>query len=564
MLFSRVYNWIKYKTLPPSVLFSNRLFVERDSKHRRVTSNLGLTFRNSKWSSYARINVNTTSRSNYFNLLFRLFFIICVLYVITHISALYDRNLLSTGLYTLVWFLFDADIYAKAIFSSSVVCILQMIMSSIQTRLLSMFSDTTEKTSDLKFVYPQPHLPKYLHKPILYSWLAQSSDIKHISNLVGDSSNSLHSQNVCNLVSALYSSIRLIRRSNDSSLELSRILKAVENCESSPVRTYLSLNLTHSTSQLQYLTSSLDYLLKYTSSETNSSYFSECSNWALAELQTELVRYPDTQSSVSGLFYLPELSYAQLNSININLRELDIFRTSVENQLSIIRWQRWLYKYNVLHRSILRNTQYLTSTKKLLNSGFYSSSLTTRNLWAASNFNNQEVDSNKSNAVSGSYSTIYGNYTGSANGSTTFLRPSNLLYNNSTASSLGYYELSYHWFVQRFYQFNTLYSNQAISSATLSNTAESTIANSAKALEHVSVLFDTDLTTALTQDTVSGPRSSTLVCIPGSVYLNYVDRNLFSKPRTEQMINITKTRVSSTIPFYSPTEIQSLSLPVYK
>ena len=98
----------------------------------------------------------------------------------------------------------------------------------------------------------------------------------------------------------------------------------------------------------------------------------------------------------------------------------------------------------------------------------------------------------------------------------------------------------------------------------MSNTAESTLANSAKALEHVSVLFDTDLTTALTQDTVSGPRSSTLVCIPGSVYLNYVDRNLFSKPRTEQMINITKTRVSSTIPFYSPTEIQSLSLPVYK
>ena len=57
MLFSRVYNWIKYKTLPPSVLFLNRLFVERDSKHRCVLSNLGLTFRNSKWSMYARTNV---------------------------------------------------------------------------------------------------------------------------------------------------------------------------------------------------------------------------------------------------------------------------------------------------------------------------------------------------------------------------------------------------------------------------------------------------------------------------------------------------------------------------
>jgi hypothetical protein len=49
MLFQRLYNWIKYKTLPSSFLFKNRLFIERDSKHRRVLSNFGLSFRNSKW-----------------------------------------------------------------------------------------------------------------------------------------------------------------------------------------------------------------------------------------------------------------------------------------------------------------------------------------------------------------------------------------------------------------------------------------------------------------------------------------------------------------------------------
>jgi len=52
MLFKHFYTWIKYKTLPPSFLFKNRLFVERDSKKTRILNNVGLTFRNEKWTNW--------------------------------------------------------------------------------------------------------------------------------------------------------------------------------------------------------------------------------------------------------------------------------------------------------------------------------------------------------------------------------------------------------------------------------------------------------------------------------------------------------------------------------
>ena len=62
-MFQRLFNWIKFKTLPPSVLFKNRLYVERDSKTRRITHNLGLTFRNSKWADYSRYDVQPNLRT---------------------------------------------------------------------------------------------------------------------------------------------------------------------------------------------------------------------------------------------------------------------------------------------------------------------------------------------------------------------------------------------------------------------------------------------------------------------------------------------------------------------
>lgn len=56
MLFKHFYTWIKFKTLPPSFLFKNRLFVERDSKRTRIFNNVGLTFRNERWTNWEALH----------------------------------------------------------------------------------------------------------------------------------------------------------------------------------------------------------------------------------------------------------------------------------------------------------------------------------------------------------------------------------------------------------------------------------------------------------------------------------------------------------------------------
>jgi hypothetical protein len=63
MLFQALYNWIKYKSLPPSFLFKNRLFIERNSQRPRITARLGSTFKASKWSLFSQINVTKKTKN---------------------------------------------------------------------------------------------------------------------------------------------------------------------------------------------------------------------------------------------------------------------------------------------------------------------------------------------------------------------------------------------------------------------------------------------------------------------------------------------------------------------
>ena len=564
MLFSRVYNWIKYKTLPPSVLFSNRLFVERDSKHRRVTSNLGLTFRNSKWSSYARTNINLVSRSGYTALMARLFIALMFIAVILSFSVCYDKNLLPTSVFTLVWFLFDADLYAKALFSSSLLCTFQIILTGVQSRLFSTVSDTTYVPNPFDYNKTKTHFPKHLHKPILYGWLTRNFSDVDVSEMFGSQNNKVQILNTFNLLGSLYSSVRLIRRSDDSNLRISDILEKLENQNLTQLKTYLNLGLnrTHIKSSLKpYL---LDYILYNTHQESRSSYFDECSTWVLADLQTEFSCYNNSINGSSGLFYAPELSHSKLNLINTRMPELSSIRTSVENQLSVIRWQRWLYKYNILHRSVLRNTQYLTSTKKLLNSGFFSSSLTTRNIWAASVFSGQGSVDDSTLGLNSVYSTLYGNYTGLNKTAINSMRSGQFFYNHPMANSLSYYELSYHWFIQRFYQFNTLHSNSVASTPSLSTQALNNSAENAKLLEQMSVLFDLDVSSAMTSKATTYKQPLTVTNTADNAYLNYYDYTLFTKSRNEQMINMAKSRVGRGVPFYLPVVVQNNDLPSYK
>jgi len=124
ILFNTFYNWIKYKTLPPSVLFKNRLYIERDSKHRRVMTNMGTSFRSSKWTSYNRQNISLNMSEaflknfKYFSFLLAAVFIFLVWKVDFSYSFLWFilDSLLTSFVY---WYLFITFCLYQIIFKVS-------------------------------------------------------------------------------------------------------------------------------------------------------------------------------------------------------------------------------------------------------------------------------------------------------------------------------------------------------------------------------------------------------------------------------------------------------------
>jgi hypothetical protein len=173
-------------TLPPSVLFLNRLYVERDSKHRRVTSNLGLTFRNSKWSSYARVNINIGSQNSYVTFLSKFITFLILVEGILKFTVYYNISSLQSPFYTSLWFLLDADLYFKTFLISSLLCNFQLLFNFILPKWLSYTTDQPNYKSEMS----QLHLPKRLHKPLLYLWSTRGSQIRVFSENYFDSPSS--------------------------------------------------------------------------------------------------------------------------------------------------------------------------------------------------------------------------------------------------------------------------------------------------------------------------------------------------------------------------------------
>lgn len=559
MLFSRVYNWIKYKTLPPSVLFLNRLFVERDSKHRRVTSNLGLTFRNSKWSTYARVNINLNSRTNYFFLLAKFIGFVALLTALIKFSNYYNLFTFTNYGYSVIWFLFDADLYMKVLFSSSLFCSIQVIFSTIYSNFLTTLTFNTSKTVNNTLIESESFgVPKRLRKPILYSWLTTNTVNKDISKLFNLTTSNSSNKSLLNLTHNLFKSANLLSRSDLSVTELSAILLKLELS----VKPKLTTNLSTTFNPAE-IPSSLDYKLFNSSPfKVKKHFFTECSYWTLESVQTELNKNSIELESINGLFYSSNLSYSKLNNLLNTTPELNNLRTSVDSQLSVIRWQRWLYKYNILHRASLKNSLYLTTAKRLINSGFYSSSLTTNNIWASSTPN---LNSDLNSSASSLTYALFGDSLNLNNLNTLNLNPTTGFYNSNILTSLSFYELSYHWFIQRFYQLNNLRSNEVLSHLNLSKSLGSTLRSSILSYENSALSLNTNVTSALKlpsstlyNNVNSDPSttSSAGTLSPNDLYLHYYDYSLFSKQRIEVLQNLVTNNSSLSYTFFKPNNLK--------
>ena len=537
MLFTRLYNWIKYKTLPPSVLFLNRLFVERDSKHRRVTSNLGLTFRNSKWSTYARTNINVSSRTSYVYTLLKAALAFSSLVALLYFSTYFRISPLNSAVYTTLWFLFDADVYLKLIFSSSLLCSFQLFASTLLNAAFNILFGVTAAANESKNTASSPiRIPKRLHKPIFYASLVNGTYSDDCSNLFNLGTAPNRSEAHLDLFTNLYKSVHSISLVSSSSDDLRYALHSLSAANSN-METQLDLTSSY-TPNFNLLT--IDYNLFNRTSYSSLSSSQETTQWVLGAIHTELTQNNAELQTVSGLFYLPNFSYSKLNELSLLFPETSNFRNSVTDQLKVIQWNRWIYKYNILHRSLLKTASSITFTKRLLSSGFYNSSLLTNNIWAASAVNSEQLNPRSFGDITRS---IYGDSYKLSRSTSPLLRPTSGFYNSNALNSLKFYEVSYHWFIQRFYQLNTLNANHVQLSKSLNGDSGLNMRAGIQAYQasQLNLNASTGLAAASSSST---PQAD--------IYLSYVDANQFSKSKLDAMQNLAANNSSGTTVFFTP------------
>lgn len=557
MLFTRLFNWIKYKTLPPSVLFSNRLFVERDSKHRRVTSNLGLTFRNSKWSTYARTNINLSNRTSYFGLILKLLLLFVLTILLYNFSNFYNIQALASPIYTILWFISDSDLYLKVAFSSSLLCSLQLVFSFMLNGIFPHTSFSDE--SRLFEANSKAQVPRRLHKPILHAWLTADASSNSFEKLLASESSP---SSFMELYKSLFRSSLLVTKSSESLFHVSEFMSNSYSrlnlpCPESSTLSALTIN---SSARLNSL--GLDFYLFKRSARFDENYFSECDSWTLNSLQTEFSISTAPVNTVTGTFYTPSISHTDLSLMSLAVPELSTFKSSVNDQLSMIQWQRWLYKYNILHRSVLRASSSMTLTKRLINSGFYNSSIATRNIWSSSALKSGKLNFDNVGVM---HNSLYGDFNGLNTPLDKAITSTSAYVYSSQSSNLQFYELSYHWFIQRFYTLNTLITNTLSShphlylkSTSNSNLEINHYANSSLNLQLLrdhaascsySILDRVELGQSSPQS------SSQSVLYPLSTHLAYGEYSIFTKYRVELCQNIIQNPSTKSNQFFTPSRL---------
>ena len=224
-----------------------------------------------------------------------------------------------------------------------------------------------------------------------------------------------------------------------------------------------------------------------------------------------------------------------------------------------------MYKYNLLHRASVRNSLYITSAKKFIGSGFYNKNLGVRNVWASSTFST--LSSNQP-LTSGLHSALYGD--SSLLDSRGGLSHSSPFHNKATLASLSFYESSYHWSLQRFYQFSSLPANGAVFGRSLSATpsylkTSSGYTNAQN--EFSAALTSTARLYSAGPSSLTLNLSSTLSEVSSSPYsdthLDYSAHALFNKERLEALQNLAKNRTSSSVLTHNHSFVKSPSLPTY-
>lgn len=427
MLFTKVFNYLKLRTLPSSVLAKNRLFIERDSKHRRVTSNFGTTFRNSKWSDYSVKNVSASQKSTFMSFVFNtliMFILIYISYVYYYASSIWFFGVLFDSIYSGFELTHQSYLYFQFL--------LPMVLHNFSLLLgkLGLTHPSINPTTNVN----SPNTPTFETTNFnldLYS-LVNSSNNHLIS--VFDTPSSINKlglpiQSLYQVVNLSPKATTLVGLNNNSNIS----------------NEYQLLDNKHAY-YYNILTSSISLVPQDTKSFDNI--------WLNTLLQSELLNKPGFIKGTIGSFYAKDLTWHDLNNLVVTNGVFGQLSDNLRDQTRMIELHRWLYKYNVLHRKTLINSHKTTMAKKLLSTGFFDSTLTRSNIWASDFFS--KTTDNSSKIIKNEFRLLYNDM--HMGNSDNFGSKFELVLNQpkTTFKLLSFYETSFHFYVKRFFLFNNL------------------------------------------------------------------------------------------------------------
>jgi len=406
-MLNRLFNYLKAKHLPASTSFKNRLYLERDIKSRRIVANFGATFRNSKWSDYSLTNVNLKHKAAFLN-----FIKILIIFSLT-IALVY-----SYYLYSHTWLVHIAISYFSSIASFFYIWYLYIYLV---TPLL--FKNVTSALWGNLF-------KNSFNSENTASKFVSNSEFEEFPNtLTTDVNYSTHNSSNYFFAKPLYTTIQ----------HLNLISTATP---------HLSVN------------SSYDYVIKYPLQLQSSELNVDKTSSNQFTLSNPLTR------SKFGSFYLNKTDWHLLSSTFINvLNRSDLAASSIGNHSANVKTLRWTYRYNMLHRHVLNGATQLTSTKKLLSTGFLDSTSTTKNIWFSDNYSNLS-SKNYENYLSILYPSLY------TNSPTTFSNTSNSLDVFNKLLSVNSYENSFFFYLKRIFTFTNLAAQELNSTKTLNKSSK--------------------------------------------------------------------------------------------
>lgn len=461
MKFEQLFNWIRFKTSPPSVNNNNMLYVERDSKHRRLVTSLGLTFRNNNWFESTKTNINLKDQKFFKHVLTALtiFLIIIMLLNYTPLSVLLSQN----PLIFYIWSVFDN----KIIWVSSLFWCFRALLNAAIHYWMAWFMRKIYKISDTSesFRSYTPFTEKITSKTltnstnrllvskkhILYSWLKNNDtkkSQKFIENLYDSVGLVKVTTNYYQLLNTLFNQTGLLALNDYNSLLLKQQLNTLISQNNFNFYNYTvryAINDNFCKLLLSYyLTKTLNVNRKF-----SNRYVTSTNVIALHWINTEWLKYSLQTNTRIGLFYVPQLNQSTLNNNLSSVKELFALPNSLTEQKTLNNWTIWLYKNSSISRDFLRFTHKITNTKKLVSSGFWDSKSTTGNLWAS------ELDKALTNPKS-FYNTMYSTtYANLKNNNKSSLIKSVTNYTNTPSSGfLNYSNSSLFWITKRLHVFN--------------------------------------------------------------------------------------------------------------